>query len=161
VDDVNSESLADIIRAHQSATGDSSRDMQANARKAGARLSFTTVNSILNGDHTGAYKPYTLDAIAVVCGRSRSEVWRAAGRQLPSKPFADELPPGSDDLSPRSRRAVVGVIRALLAAEGADAAAEDEPSNVRRLDDARPTRSDRPKAARRGTPGEGGNGDDG
>jgi len=111
---VTSETLADIIRAHQAATGDSSREMQAKARRKGLRLSFTTVNSILNGDHTGSYKPYTLDALAAVCGLPPARVYQAAGRALPAHPFAAELPEDVDELDASSRKAVIGVIRAML-----------------------------------------------
>lgn len=111
---VTDESLADILRHYRDSTGTSSRAMSRAAQTAGHRLSYTTIDAILNGEHTGTYKPYTLDAIAFVCNVPRDRVYKAAGRTLPSNPFADELPEGVDDLDPYSRRAVIGVIRALL-----------------------------------------------
>ncbi|MCL1900070.1 MAG: hypothetical protein FWG11_06120 [Promicromonosporaceae bacterium] len=77
----------------------------------------TTLNHIGAGTYKSRPSAETVRAVAYLAGVSDDEAFTAAGLPIPGPPFADELPPDADELSPRSRKAVIEVIRAMLAAE--------------------------------------------
>lgn len=59
-------------------------------------------------------KEETLRALADLAGVSVETAFHAAGLPVPGPPLADELPPGSDNLSPKSRAAVIQMLRVLI-----------------------------------------------
>lgn len=83
---------------------------------AGYSIRQTTLSQIHNGTYKWRPKPQTLDAIAYLAGVPVAEAHRAAGLDTPGVPY--EPPPGADQLTPKERDVVNGVIRAILAARG-------------------------------------------
>lgn len=83
------------------------------AEKLELDLSYTTVDKILAGKYTSQPGRDTLDALVALSGRSREEVYRAAGEPLPLAPFSEALPPDADLLEPDQRQAVLDIIRQL------------------------------------------------
>lgn len=74
----------------------------------------TQVNQILAGTYKSELRPSTIRAIAWLAGVDEAEAFAAAEQPLPGPPFAKELPPHADYLTPNQRHAVITVIRALL-----------------------------------------------
>lgn len=74
----------------------------------------TQVNSILAGTYKSELRPSTIRAIAWLAGVSEAEAFAAAEQPVPGPPFAKELPPHADYLTPNQRHAVITVIRAML-----------------------------------------------
>lgn len=113
------ETLRDLLNEVIERTGVSARELDRMAQKAGHRLAYSNVSSILNGTHGARYQRKTLEAIAAVGNFPLDRVYRAAEAPIPGRPFADDLPEGVDYLDADSRRAIIGVIRVLLKAQDA------------------------------------------
>lgn len=86
---------------------------QSNPR--GLALNRTTASQIVKGTYKGVASPGTVRAIAWLAGVSEAAAFTAAGQTPPGPPFATELPPGVDDLSPKERRAAIEMLRTLVA----------------------------------------------
>lgn len=84
-------------------------------RPRGLSLNRTTASQIVRGTYKGEPTPGTVRAIGWLAGVTDAEAFDAAGRPSPGVPFAEELPPGVDDLSPKERRAAIEILRALIA----------------------------------------------
>lgn len=84
-------------------------------RPRGLQLNRTTASQILNGTYKGEASDGTIRAIGWLAGVSDEVAFAAADRRAPGPPFAMELPPGVDDLSPKERRAAIEILRALIA----------------------------------------------
>lgn len=85
------------------------------AQKQGFKLTHTTINGIRSGSYKYRPSDDTLRAIAWLAGVDESVAFAAAGRPAPGRPFAEDLPPGVDQLGPRERKAAVTMLRALVA----------------------------------------------
>lgn len=105
----------DARQKHADETGVPSFHVLAQkAREAQFPIVHTTLAAIAAG--TYAHKPQkpTLRAIAFLAGVSYETAREAAGLGKAHKPFAEELPPESDQLWPENRRAIKVLIRAIL-----------------------------------------------
>ncbi|MGP9034571.1 hypothetical protein ACT17S_16090 [Glutamicibacter mysorens] len=98
------------IERHQT----SARQLAFKAQEAGFKIVYTTINQIRNGIYKSKPSEVTLKAIAYLAGVEESVAFAAAGQPVPGPPLADELPPGADNLSPKSRKAVVEMVRVLV-----------------------------------------------
>jgi len=87
------------------------------AQKAGYKVVGTTLGHIRAGRYKSEPSEDTIRAIAWLAGVDESVAFAAAGQQVPGPPLADELPPGADNLSPKSRKAVVEMVRVLVELE--------------------------------------------
>lgn len=90
------------------------RALDREAKKLGLTLSYTTVDKILAGTYTSRPSRLTLQALAQLSGASLEEVHLAAGKALPQKPLADQLPPEVDSLTPDQRRVVIDLARVFV-----------------------------------------------
>lgn len=97
----------------------SGRRLAEIAQDAGFVLTHTTVNAIRGGTYKSRPEPLTIRAIAWLAKVTDDEAFAAAGLRVPGPPFAEELPPGVDYLSPEKRRAVIGILRVLVQTEDA------------------------------------------
>lgn len=124
-------SLPELIDLAVSKHKTSVRQMSFTAQKNGYRVTATTLNQIRNGSYKSKPSKETLAAIAWLAGVDETLVYAAAGQPVPGPPLADELPPGADLLSPKSRKAVVEMVRVLVDLEaGSNGKQEDsEPGN--------------------------------
>lgn len=111
------QTLRGLVLAAKASRGTSVRQLARLAHEQGFKIVDTTLNAIANGSYKARPTAETVRAIAWLAGVSDDEAFVAAGIPSPGLPFARELPPGVDQLSPRSRRAMVEVLRALVAAE--------------------------------------------
>lgn len=155
-------SLKDLIEAaivrHDGASG---RALGKLAQDHGFRIVGTTINAIKNGTYrVQSPSDETLRAIAWLAGVPEAEAFTAAGKPTPGPPFAAELPPGVDNLSPRSRKAALAVLTALVHAEAGDHAhdqhSEDQqeprPSEEDALNDGADRAADGDATQRSGAP---------
>ncbi|QDY64851.1 hypothetical protein FQA45_00170 [Glutamicibacter halophytocola] len=113
------------IERHQT----SARQLAFKAQEAGFKIVYTTINQIRNGIYKSKPSEVTLKAIAYLAGVEESVAFAAAGQQVPGPPLADELPPGADLLSPKSRKAVVEMVRVLVDLEAGNNAQRTPESN--------------------------------
>ena len=93
----------------------SGRKLAEMAQQQGFALVSTTVNQIRSGAYKSQPSEDTLKAIAWLAGVPERAAYEAAGRRMPGKPFAEDLPPGVDNLGPKERKAAVEILRALVA----------------------------------------------
>lgn len=107
-------SLPELIDLAVSKHKTSVRQMSFVAQKNGYRVTATTLNQIRNGSYKSKPSQETLAAIAWLAGVDEALAFAAAGQPVPGPPLADELPPGADNLSPKSRKAVVEMVRVLV-----------------------------------------------
>lgn len=100
--------------------GMSVRKLADHARDRGRwKVTHTTLNHIRSGTYKSVPTDETLRAIAWLAGVDDEVAYRAAGLRVPGPPFADELPPGVDYLSPQSRKTAVELLRRLVELERA------------------------------------------
>lgn len=89
------------------------------AKRADHKIVATTISAIRNGTYNSEPSRATLAALAFLAGVTPEEAYAAAGLPVPGPPFAESLPDGVDLLSPTERKAVIGVLRAMVDARRA------------------------------------------
>ena len=98
------------------------------AQDKGYKVNHTTIGQLRNGSYKyDAPSTDTIRAIAYLAGVDESVAFTAAGQPVPGPPLADELPPGADNLSPKSRKAVVDMVRVLVDLESSNNAERTQP----------------------------------
>lgn len=75
----------------------------------------TTINQIRNGTYKSNPSLRTLRALAWLAGVPERVALEAAGRKPKGRPFADDLPPGVDELGLDERRVAIALLRTLVA----------------------------------------------
>ncbi|TXG90652.1 hypothetical protein DW322_11065 [Rhodococcus rhodnii] len=109
------ETLQGLIHLARRERGTSIRQLALQAKGAGFKIVGTTLNAIEKGTYKSEPSDETVRAIGWLAGVSDDVAFAAAGRRVPGPPFAEELPPGVDDLSPRERKAAIEMLRTLIA----------------------------------------------
>ncbi|WP_209447712.1 helix-turn-helix domain-containing protein [Rhodococcus qingshengii] len=109
------DSLQGLIGKARRERNTSIRQLAMQAQTAGHKIVGTTLNAIESGTYKSTPSDETIRAIAWLAGVDEETAFMAAGRRVPGPPFAAELPPGVDDLSPKEREAVIGLLRVLVA----------------------------------------------
>lgn len=109
------DSLQGLIGKARRERATSIRQLAMQAKAAGYKIVGTTLNAIESGSYKSTPSDDTIRAIAWLAGVGDETAFMAAGRRVPGPPFAAELPPGVDDLSPKEREAVIGLLRVLVA----------------------------------------------
>lgn len=79
-----------------------------------SRLNRVTIAKIINGSYKSRPTDDTIRAIAYLAGVADEVAFTAAGRRTPGRPFAEDLPDGVDDLTPKEREAAVYMLRVLV-----------------------------------------------
>ncbi|WP_432679219.1 hypothetical protein ACRAJ3_09920 [Rhodococcus pyridinivorans] len=108
-------SLRDLINKAADERALAGRALAELAQKHGFEITHGTVNSIRSGSYKSRPSDGTLRAIAWLAGVSDEVAFEAAGRKMPGRPFAEDLPPGVDELEPRQRKAAVEMLKAMVA----------------------------------------------
>jgi hypothetical protein len=132
-------SLQELAELAITKQGMSARQVALKAERSGYGLTHTTLNQMRKGTYKSEPREDTLRALAWLAGVSDKVAFAAAGKKIPGPPLADELPPGSDNLSPRSRKVIVDMLRVLIelednANELPTAELSEEDSNVTKLE---------------------------
>ncbi|MCT1366585.1 hypothetical protein M4D50_01035 [Rothia sp. p3-SID1597] len=109
--------LADMAVADRGLSG---RRLAALAQQHGFELTHTTFNHLRAGTYKARPSEDTLRALAWLAGVPETVAFTLAGRPTPGPPLAEELPPGSDNLSPKARKVVIDLLRVLVTAEQGD-----------------------------------------
>lgn len=88
------------------------------ATKNGYHLTATTINQIRQGIYKSRPRAATIRAIAWLAGVNDEVAFTAAGQPVPGPPFAEELPPGVDNLPPKARKVAIDMLRVLVDMNG-------------------------------------------
>ena len=105
-----SELIELAIRKHET----SGLGLSQLATKNGYQLTATTINQIRQGIYKSRPRDTTIRAIAWLAGVSEKVAFTAAGQPVPGPPFAEELPPGVDNLPAKARKAAIEMLRVLV-----------------------------------------------
>lgn len=97
------------------------------AQREGFAITVTTINHLKAGTYKSVPAVETIRAIAWLAGVSDEVAFTAAGQPVPGPPLADELPPGTDNLSPKSRKAVIEMLRVLIDLEASSHDDQEQP----------------------------------
>ena len=107
-------SLKELAQLVIDVQGMSAHQIGKLAKREGLRLTDTTLNQMRAGSYKFTPREDTLRAMAKLARVDVEVAFHAAGLPVPGPPLADELPPGSDNLSPKSRAAVISLLRVLI-----------------------------------------------
>lgn len=119
--------LRELVELAVTRHATSVRQLSFLAQKADFRVVSTTLNQIRNGTYKSVPTDDTIKAIAWLAGVSEAVAFMAAGQAVPGPPLADELPPGADNLSPKSRKVVLDMVRVLVDLEAGNHGTQDKP----------------------------------
>lgn len=161
------QTLQDLVHEAKRKRGTSVRQLAFIAHDHGYKVTHTTLNAIASGTYKSEPREVTVRAIAWLAGVSVEDAFTAAGLPVPGPPFADELPPGVDYLSPKARRAVIELLRVLVDEEAGEeledrsapmnpARESRAPKRVVHLGDHRETERDEPLQTRADAADDGG-----
>lgn len=111
------------------------RQLSLLAQKRGFRVTHTTLNQVRSGTYKSEPSEVTIRAIAWLAGVDESVAFTAAGQPVPGPPFAEELPPGVDNLPPKARKAAIDMLRVLVdmnqdADHAGNAEDQEQPADV-------------------------------
>lgn len=124
-------SLQELAQLVLDVQGTSARHVALRAEAKGLKLKDTTLNQMKSGSYKFVPREETLRALADLAGVSVETAFHAAGLPVPGPPLADELPPGSDNLSPKSRAADIQMLRVLIDLESNDDHHTTDPTPAR------------------------------
>lgn len=111
--------LRDLLEAAVVRHDASVRRLTRMAQDEGYKVNHTTLGQLRSGSYKyDAPSEETIRAIAWLAGVPVEVAFTAAGQPVPGPPLGEELPPGSDFLSPKSRKAVLDMVRVLVDLEG-------------------------------------------
>lgn len=114
------QTLQDLVLEAKRIRDTSVRQLAIAAKEHGFKITYTTLHGIGAGTYKSTAREETVRAIAWLAGVSVEDAFTAAGLPVPGPPFADELPPGVDKLSPKARRAVIELLRVLVDEEAGE-----------------------------------------
>lgn len=108
------QSMQELVDLAMTRHQTSVRQMSILAKENGYQVTYTTLNQILSGTYKSVPKAVTLRAIAWLGGVKEEVAFMAAGQPVPGPPFAEELPPGVDNLPAKARKAAIDMLRVLV-----------------------------------------------
>lgn len=128
-------SLKELVELAAQYRGASGLGLSQLAAKNGLQITTTTINAIRQGTYKSVPREGTLRALAWLADVDASVAFTAAGQPVPGPPFAEELPPGVDNLPPKARRAAIDMLRVLVdmnqdADHAGNAQHQDEPADT-------------------------------
>lgn len=121
------QSLRDLVQLAVQRHQTSGRQLAMMAQREGFAITVTTINHLKAGTYKSVPAVETIRAIAWLAGVSDEVAFTAAGQPVPGPPLADELPPGTDNLSPKSRKAVIEMLRVLIDLEASSHDDQEQP----------------------------------
>ncbi|WP_343317736.1 hypothetical protein AAFM46_10850 [Arthrobacter sp. TMP15] len=103
--------LVDLaVAKHQTSV----RQLGSIAKAHGHKVVYTTLGQIRSGTYKSTPTDETIRAIAWLAGVKDEVAFMAAGQPVPGPPFAEELPPGVDNLPAKARKAAIDMLRVLV-----------------------------------------------
>ena len=108
------QSLKELAQAAIDHQGMSARQIALKVGRQGKKLTYTTLNQMRSGTYKSVPRAETIRTLAWLAGVSEEVAFTAAGQPVPGPPLADELPDGADNLSPKSRRVIIDMLRVLI-----------------------------------------------
>lgn len=109
--------LRDIaLKASDRFGGVRGRALGREAERAGVKIVYTTIDKIIAGTYRSKPTDTTLQALATLSQVPLEDVYLAAERPLPQARLAEQLPAGSDLLTPSQREAVIVLVRQFIKA---------------------------------------------
>ena len=108
------QSLRDLIDLAVTRHQTSVRQLGTIAKSHGHKVVYTTLGNIRNGTYKSTPSDETIRAIAWLAGVNDEVAFMAAGQPVPGPPFAEELPPGVDNLPAKARKAAIDMLRVLV-----------------------------------------------
>lgn len=93
--------------------GISSRDLEMLAKQRGHKIVHSTLTKMQRGAYFSRPSKETLEALAFLADLPLDDVYEAAGRPMPERSLAEDLPPEADLLDGAQRRAVIEIVRQL------------------------------------------------
>ena len=121
------QNLPELVQRAVTRHDTSIRQLSFKAQEEGFRLAGTTLGNIRAGTYKSTPSDETIRAIDWLAGVNEDVAFMAAGQPVPGPPFADELPPGEDNLSPKSRKVVLDMVRVLVDLEAGNHDSQDNP----------------------------------
>ena len=103
--------LVDVAAERHDASG---RRLALMAPEYGFKVSVATTEAIRKGRYLSTPTDDTLRAIAWPAGVLEGMAFTAAGQTVSSPPLGEELPPGADNLPPKTRKDVIEYTRFLI-----------------------------------------------
>ncbi|NWL32946.1 hypothetical protein [Paenarthrobacter nitroguajacolicus] len=135
-------SLIDLAQHKRRMSG---RQLAFLAQEQGFKITTTTINHLKAGTYKSVPSAETIRAIGWLAGVADEVAFTAAGQPVPGPPLAEELPPGVDNLSPKSRKIMIEMARVLVDLEkNADASstdAQEQPADIRDAGERRDARA--------------------
>lgn len=129
------DNLRDLVQIALTRHRTSGRQLAFMAQRQGFKITTTTINHLKAGTYKSTPSADTLRAVAWLAGVSDEVAFTAAGQPVPGPPFAQELPPGVDNLSPKARKAVLDMLRVLVdlesSADASNAEPREQPTDIR------------------------------
>lgn len=125
-------SLSDLVELAIRHRDTSGLGLSQLAAKNGMQLTATTINQIRQGLYKSKPREGTLRALAWLAGVTDEVAFTAAGQAVPGPPFAEELPPGVDNLPAKARKAAIEMLRVLVDMNRATDAEPTEEQHQRR-----------------------------
>ncbi|WP_133833783.1 hypothetical protein [Arthrobacter sp. JUb115] len=110
----NQQTLKDLVLLAVDRHKTSGRQLAVRAQAHGFDITVTTINHLKAGTYKYNPSPETIRAIAWLAGVEDSVAFEAASQRIPGPPFSKELPEDVDHLSPRSRKIILDLARALI-----------------------------------------------
>lgn len=107
-------SLRDLVELAAQYRGASGLGLSQLAAKHGLQITTTTINAIRQGTYKSTPREATVRALAWLAGVTDEVAFTAAGQPVPGPPFAEELPPGVDNLPAKARKAAIEMLRVLV-----------------------------------------------
>lgn len=105
------------------------------AAKNGFQLTATTINQIRQGLYKSKPRESTIRALAWLADVTDEVAFTAAGQPVPGPPFAEELPPGVDNLPAKARKAAIEMLRVLVDMNrAANAHSDEDQDRIREAD---------------------------
>lgn len=126
----NHQTLKDLVLLAVDRHKTSGRQLAMRAQAHGFDITVTTINHLKAGTYKYNPSAETIRAIAWLAGVDDSVAFEAASQRIPGPPFSKELPEDVDHLSPRSRKIILELTRALIDMESDHESAQQESTNL-------------------------------
>lgn len=121
------QNLPELVERAVTRHDTSIRQLSFKAQEEGFRLAGTTFGHFRAGTYKSVPSDEMSREIAWLAGVSEGVGFTAAGQPAPGPPLADELPPGVENPSPKSRKVAFDMVRVLVDLDAGNHDSQDKP----------------------------------